>query len=55
MCRELDEYLAAEAADAIAWREHPFPELDRDPEARAIAIRLHRALAAEWTVPEEDR
>lgn len=51
--RDLDEYMADEAARSAAWRAHPFPDLDHDPEARAIAIRLHRQIAGEWIV--EDR
>ena len=59
-CRELDQFMALEAAEAIAWQRDPFPassypELAEDPEAHALAVRLHRQLAGEWHVPEEDR
>lgn len=58
--QRFEEYLAQEEADAIAWRDDPFPassypELAADPEAHAIAVRLHRQLAGEWHVPEARR
>lgn len=55
--REVAEYLAQDAAASVAWQRDPFPASSypelADPEAHAIAVRLHRQLAGEWRIPED--